>query len=105
MHTLNQPNKNLAFDFIKGQLFEKYVLQCLFSSDHFVLIGRAGYASPGRNPYQPFICDLDFLFLDKRAERKFYVEAKFRKDHFTGEVTWTYYNFVPMQFRVSHSTI
>jgi hypothetical protein len=84
------PLADTASAFEKGRLFEEYALRCLFPEKYFDLIKRAGYYNQRTGQYDPSFSNPDFLFFDKRNRKEFFVEAKFRTDYLTGEVTWTY---------------
>jgi hypothetical protein len=84
------PSRRYTFDpFIRGQLFEHFVRRHLFPREVFYLLNRAGYYYRGITPYRASVANPDFLFLDERTCRDFYVEVKFRKDIGTGEIRWT----------------
>lgn len=73
--------------FSVGESFESYARKYLFTERHFELLQKThGYRSPKKN-FVPST-DPDFKFRDKRNGKIFFVEAKYRKSFFKGQVTW-----------------
>jgi len=73
--------------FTVGESFESYARKYLFTERHYQLLQKThGYRSPKKN-YVPS-ADPDFKFRDRRNGKIFYVEAKYRKSFFKGQVTW-----------------
>lgn len=73
--------------FSAGESFENYIRNYLFTERHYELLQKThGYRSPKKN-YVPS-ADPDFKFRDRRNGKIFYIEAKYRKSFFKGQVTW-----------------
>ncbi len=73
--------------FSVGESFEGYARKYLFTERRYELLQKThGYRSPKKN-YVPS-ADPDFKFRDRRNGKIFFVEAKYRKSFFKGQVTW-----------------
>ncbi len=84
------PNLLTPESFKKGEDFEKYTRNILFSPDHYTLIEKP-------HSYQEVVGDLpesilkpDYSFRDKITNTEFFVESKFRTYLFFDQLRWTY---------------
>jgi len=73
--------------FSVGENFEGYARKYLFTERYYELLQKThGFRSQKKN-YVPSI-NPDFKFRDRRNGKIFYVEAKYRKSFFKGQVIW-----------------
>jgi hypothetical protein len=87
MNTKNWSDSDDSFE--KGRQFENYVRNCLFPEKNFELLKYPGYYRNESCKFDPSCQDPDFMFRDRKTNKVFYVEAKFRK-YYYGDIVWTY---------------
>lgn len=66
--------------FEKGEKFEKFVLDKLFTSSHYDLVHQTNSTLQNQYRFVENSLKPDFKFRCKRTKREFYVEAKYRSD-------------------------
>jgi hypothetical protein len=73
--------------FSTGEKFEQYIRKHLLTAGHYELLQKThGYRTKNKN-YVPSTAP-DFKFRDRQNGKLFYVEAKYRKSFFKGQVSW-----------------
>ncbi len=73
--------------FKTGEKFELYVRKKLFTDRYYQLAEKTySYGGKGINYVQS--ANPDFKFLDRRTKRFFYIEAKYRKSFYKGQLSW-----------------
>ena len=76
------------FGFVKGEDFETYISDYIFPEDKYTLI----YKTPGEEDNAERFIESslfpDFQFEDKKTGKKFWVEAKYRRDSYKDKIMW-----------------
>lgn len=72
--------------FKKGELFESFILQKVFTQDHFTLVHRTNSYEQNQERYSENTTKPDFKFRCKASGKEFYVEAKYRSKAFMNKV-------------------
>jgi len=70
-----------------GEAFEHYCRKYIFTDSHFELMQKTHRFRRSRENYIPS-ADPDFRFRDRRNGKIFYVESKYRRSFFKGQVNW-----------------
>ena len=74
--------------FVKGEDFETYISRYIFPEDKYTLI----YKTPGEEDNAERFIESslypDFQFEDKKTGKKFWVEAKYRRDSYKDKIMW-----------------
>jgi hypothetical protein len=73
--------------FTTGEKFEHYARKYLFTREYYELLQKTHSYKTSNKNFVPS-SDPDFKFRDRRTGRIFYVEAKYRKIFFRGQVKW-----------------
>lgn len=74
---------------IKGEKFEDYVAECLFSKQHFKIVNRTPSAyDPNSTKWE--VIPPDITLKELRSGEIFHVECKFRSNiRYNGSIEWT----------------
>jgi len=73
--------------FKTGEKFEHYIRKKLFTERYFQLVEKTyGYGNKGVNYVKSV--NPDFKFFDRRTKRFFFIEAKYRKSFYKGQLSW-----------------
>lgn len=75
--------------FIKGDEFESFLREHIYTSDKFDLVHKTHNFSKNKKDFIETSLYPDFLFRDKKTKEEFYVEAKYREKLFNGKIDWS----------------
>ena len=73
---------------VKGEEFEHYVRNHLFTREEYDLIAQTHDYSTNESDFVGNSTDPDFKFRSRRSGREFFVEAKYRSRFYRGAVDW-----------------
>ena len=78
--------------FVKGEDFEKYVREYMFPDSDYELIYQTSSYSQNKDRFATDSMKPDFLFMDRKTKKQFYVECKYRSDEYRKDekLEWTY---------------
>jgi hypothetical protein len=79
---------NTPESFKKGEQFEKYVREYLFTEEHYDLIERTHNYTTNKD-YVEASLKPDFKLRDKKNKKEFYLEAKFRSCLYDNKIMWS----------------
>jgi hypothetical protein len=74
--------------FIKGDDFEKCLRKKIFTKARYELVMKTHDFHVNSEDYVESSLYPDFLFRDKKSNKEFFVEAKYRENLFQGKVEW-----------------
>lgn len=74
--------------FAKGEEFEQYLRDFIFTEEHYYLEHRSHDYSTNREDYVEDSLDPDFVFVSVKGEKEFFVEAKYRSSFYEDAVEW-----------------
>ena len=72
---------------IKGDEFENFVREKIYTSDRYILLHKTHSFSKSKEFIKSSLYP-DFLFKDKKTNEEFYVEAKYRGKLVNGKIEW-----------------
>ena len=72
----------------KGEAFEEYVREYIFTQDLFDLIDRTHAFENNRKDFIESSLNPDYKFRDKKSKRDFWVEVKFRSNDNVSKLNW-----------------
>ena len=74
--------------YAKGEDFEEYVRNYIFPEDLYGLVSKTHDYTQNRKDFVEASLEPDYCLFDRKSERQFYVEAKFRSDYYKGAILW-----------------
>lgn len=80
--------------FVKGEEFEEYIRKILFPISDYTLVHRTHDYRTNNGDYVESSLKPDFIFRDKKTNKEFYVEAKWRAGFYNrnNRIEWCNYN-------------
>ena len=74
--------------FVKGEDFENYVERYIFPKEEYTLIYRTPNEAMNAERFVESSLYPDFQFRDKKTDKKFWVEVKYRQDSYKDKIMW-----------------
>ena len=81
--------------FRKGDKFEAYVRKWIFTDEHYGIISKTHGYEQNKKDFVGASLEPDFLLVDDRNDKEFFVETKYRSTYWDNAIEWSY----PDQFK------
>jgi len=74
--------------FLKGEEFERCLRKKVFKKDNFELVMKTHDFHENNKDYVESSLYPDYLFREKKSNKEFFIEAKYRENTYQGKVQW-----------------